>query len=107
MKLQEELGGVECGTCVTCAQLGRETREITPFPSILLLISHAVTVQHVLWSSDRLQAAVLRDSLWLAWIQGYYTTFAKHLDSGNVLLHGAGVSTESEPGPKPPRIASL
>lgn len=44
----EELGGVECGTCVTCAQLGKETREITPFPSFLLLISYVITVQHVL-----------------------------------------------------------
>lgn len=42
----EELGGVECATCVTCAQLGRETREITPFPSFLLLTSHVITVQH-------------------------------------------------------------
>lgn len=44
----EELGGVECGTCVTCDQLGKETREITQFPSFLLLISYAIGVQHVL-----------------------------------------------------------
>lgn len=40
-------------------QLRAETGEITSFPSFLLLASHAVAVQCVLSSPDRLPAAVL------------------------------------------------
>jgi len=88
-------------------ELGRETREITPFPSFPLLMSHAVAVQHVLLIFGT--GSELRFLGIAAVLHGRFrdTSFEGAWTAVEFTGSRAGASPDSLPAPELPRTASL